>query len=47
MTTIKDKRTNMYDEDAIGQYRIVKIIKGKYKGRFVYYDDDDMDFDDD
>lgn len=29
----------------IGNYGIVKIIKGRYKGRFGYYDDDDMDYD--
>ena len=26
-------------------YGIVKIIKGKFKGRFGYYGDDDIDFD--
>ena len=29
----------------LGNYGIVKIIKGKFKGRFGYYDDDDLDFD--
>lgn len=29
----------------LGNYGLVKIIDGKYKGKFGYYDDDDMDFD--
>ena len=29
----------------LGNYGLVKIIKGKFKGRFGYYDDDDIDFD--
>lgn len=29
----------------IGNYGLVKIINGKFKGRFGYYDDDDIDFD--
>ncbi len=29
----------------LGNYGIVKIIKGKFKGRFGYYDDDGLDFD--
>ncbi len=29
----------------LGNYGIVKITKGKFKGRFGYYDDDDLDFD--
>lgn len=32
-------------EDCVCQYGIVKIIGGKYKGRFVYYDDNDIDDD--
>ena len=27
-------------------FGIVKITGGKYKGRFGYYDDDDLDYDD-
>lgn len=29
----------------IGNYGLVKIVDGKFKGKFGYYDDDDMDFD--
>lgn len=32
-------------EECVGQYGIVKITGGKYKGRFVYYDDNDTDYD--
>lgn len=46
MDIVKEKITNLYDEDAIGQYGIVKIIKGEYAGRFVDYDDDDTDIGD-
>lgn len=30
---------------CIGNYGLVKIIDGEFKGRFGYYDDDDTDFD--
>lgn len=30
---------------CIGNYGLVKIIEGEFKGRFGYYDDDDTDFD--
>jgi len=33
-------------EEFFSQYGIVKIIDGEFKGRFVYYDDDDIDYDD-
>lgn len=29
----------------VGNYGIVKITGGKFKGKFGYYDDDDIDFD--
>lgn len=29
----------------LGNYGLIKIIGGKYKGKFGYYDDDGMDFD--
>lgn len=29
----------------IGNYGLVKITGGKFKGRFGYYDDEDTDFD--
>ncbi len=33
----------MDSEDSyLGQYGLVKIIKGKFKGRFGYYDDDEI-----
>lgn len=31
----------MEENLCIGEYGIIKIIKGKYKGRFGYYDDDE------
>lgn len=44
---VKEKVENEVEyEDLIGEYGIVKIIKGKYEGRFGYYDDDDLDYDD-
>lgn len=44
MNTTKKTKSN----DCVGEFGIVKIIKGKYKGRFAYYDDIDYDdFDDD
>lgn len=33
----------MEDNSYVGHYGIVKIIGGKHKGRFGYYDDDDVD----
>lgn len=38
---------NNENYDIIGNFGIVKIIGGKYKGRFAYYDDDDYDEEDD
>ena len=32
-------------EEVFSNYGIVKIIGGKYNGKFAYYDDDDVDFD--
>lgn len=33
----------MDENNVQGNYGLVKVIKGKYKNRFVYYDDDDAD----
>lgn len=33
------------ENSYIGNYGLVKIIDGEYKGKFGYYDDDDTDFD--
>lgn len=33
------------ENSYIGNYGLVKIIDGKFKGKFGYYDDDDTDFD--
>lgn len=30
---------------SFAKYGLVKVIKGKFKGKFGYYDDDDLDYD--